>query len=67
MPNLDLSNPIQIVMTAASVFSAGFTSCYAILVRPTEARMTKLEARLEAIEQAKDERIAALEQRLGIR
>lgn len=67
MPNIDLSSPIQLVMAAASVFGAGWTSCFAILVRPMRDRMTALETKLDKIEMAKDARIEALEQRLGIR
>lgn len=66
MPNLDLTSPLQLVMAAASVFGAGWTSCFAILVRPMRERMTALETKLDTIEKAKDERIQVLEKRLGI-
>lgn len=66
MPNFDLNSPVGIVMAAASVFGAGWTSCFAILVRPMRERMTMLESKLDKIEGAKDERIAALERRLGM-
>lgn len=65
--NFDLSSPVGIVTAAATVFGMGWTSCFAILVRPMRERMTSLETKLEAIEKAKDDRIAALEQRLGMR
>lgn len=67
MPNFDLSSPIGVVMAAATVFGSGWGACFTILVRPMRDRMGALEQKLEAIEKAKDERIAALEQRLGMR
>lgn len=66
MPNLDLTSPLHLVMAAASVFGAGWTSCFAILVRPMRERMSLLETKLDHIEQAKDDRISVLEKRLGI-
>lgn len=65
MPTLDLGALTIPIFTA--IFGAGWSSCYAILVRPMQERMTALESKLDSIEKAKDERIAALEQRLGMR
>lgn len=67
MPGIDIGSPIGLVTAAASIFGAGWTSCFAILVRPMRERMTKLETKLDSIEVAKDERIKALEERLGMR
>ncbi len=50
----------------AAIFSAGWGSCYVVLHLPNKARIEKLEARLTEIEKAKDSRIAALEQKLGM-
>ena len=50
----------------AAIFSAGWGSCYVILHLPNKARIEKLETRLTEIEKAKDKRIEALEQKLGL-
>lgn len=50
----------------AAVFGMGWASCYTVLVRPMQARLEDLEKRLLAVETAKDERIASLEERLNL-
>jgi hypothetical protein len=50
----------------SAIFGMGWGACYTILVLPMKERVNKLEARIVAVEEAKDERIAALERKLGI-
>jgi len=64
MPDIDLG--ALTIPVFVSIFGAGWTACFATLVRPMRERMTALEAKLASIEAAKDIRIAALEKRLGI-
>ena len=50
----------------AGVWGMGWGACYVTLVKPMQARLSALETKLTAIESAKDQHIAALENRLGI-
>ncbi len=50
----------------AGVWGMGWGACYVTLVKPMHARLSAMETKLTAIESAKDQRIAALENRLGI-
>lgn len=59
MPQADLSGLTVPIFTA--VFGMGWASCYAILVKPLQGRVTDLERRMLTIEEAKANRIAALE------
>lgn len=62
MPDVDLG-PLTIPIFA-TIFGAGWLSCYTILVKPLTARIEKMEAKQEAIEQARDEEIRALRQKV---
>lgn len=64
MPDIDLG--ALTIPVFATIFGAGWAACYTILVVPMKARVEKMDARLTEIEKAKDQRIEALERKLGI-
>jgi len=49
-----------------TVWGMGWASCYAILVRPMQVRVTALETKQASLDEAKDRRLEAMEKRLGI-
>jgi hypothetical protein len=64
MGNVDLATmsfPI-----GAAVFSAGWASCWTIVVLPMKQRVDALEKKINEIGEKKDERIAALERHMGL-
>ena len=48
MPDMDLGALTIPVFTA--IFGAGWGACHTIMVRPLNERLTKLEAKMEAVE-----------------
>lgn len=48
------------------IFGAGWTACYAIVVRPMTAELQALKTKVAEVEKDKDDRIKKLEQKLGI-
>lgn len=64
MPDLNLG--ALTIPVFVTIWGAGWVSCYAILVRPMQDRLSALEGKLTAIEAKKDDRIETLEKRLGI-
>ena len=64
MPTIDLGGvPIPIF---AAIFSAGWMSCWTIVVLPMKSRVTALEEKVERIETNKDLLITNLQRRLGL-
>lgn len=62
MPDVDLG--ALTIPIFATIFTAGWGSCYAILVRPLQTRQDKLESRLTEIEKAKDAELAELRRKV---
>lgn len=63
--NFDLNDPIGVLTAASTVFSMGWGACIVWVGRPQAARIAKLEAKMEAVEKAKDEEIAELRKQVA--
>lgn len=62
MPDVDLG--ALTIPIFATIFGAGWLSCYTILVKPLTARIEKMEAKQEANEQALEDEVRALRQKV---
>lgn len=62
MPDVNLGALTIPVFTA--IFGAGWTACYTFIVRPMEARLTKLEAKQDSIEEERNRELAELRRKV---
>ena len=62
MPDINLG--ALTIPIFATIFGAGWLSCYSILVKPLTARIEKMETKQEAIENERDDELRSLRQLL---
>ena len=63
---VDIDLGAMTIPVFVSIFGMGWGACYSVLVSPMKERLTSLETRLAEIEAHKDDRIRALETKLGL-
>lgn len=62
--DLDVNLGALTIPIFATIFGSGWLSCYTILVKPLTARIEKMEAKQEANEQALEDEVRALRQKV---